>query len=574
MKKFRELKEEVSTPPIGVRSLYTKMYAKHGGTASQVKDAQSKAYSEVEKKHGKEMRNSLETYHKKNVNEEIDNKKHPFVAVHAKKGTHETHASTSYEAAQNAAKHWKMKNTAGIDVYRSDKTHVGEEYSHMNEAVKDKFDIGEYDQEGDMAKSDLRSILANAKRVHDMLEDDDNLPEWVQAKITKAEDYMSTVANYMEAEMNEATSAYGRINARFKKLSGSSLEDTAAKHRKEAERLQKEIDAQQAENERRKAAMKTEEVELDEAFPKSTQYALVHSSSKKIVAKGNKKEMTKKVKELNAKEKGSHYVGISYGSKVGDTFGEEVEQIDELSKNTLKSYAGKVIDKTRTMPQGEKKQKHLIGLERSMDKMKKEETELEEKNEPTNPELWSRAKALAKSKFDVYPSAYANGWASKWYKSKGGSWRSVNEENYEVTVMHTTKDGDKGEHTHKVMNADDSRHAKNIALQKHEKMLKSKGQEVRGMGTTNAKMVEAKENDLPFTPDAPKKKSVVVGKKPEGYSIARQLARQAMQKQIDKMQKKPIKEESRKVKIIKDAAKKEKFESEPIISKTVDDKES
>jgi hypothetical protein len=35
------------------------------------------------------------------------------------------------------------------------------------------------------------------------------------------------------------------INARFKKLSGSSLEDTAAKHRKEAERLQKEIDAQQ-----------------------------------------------------------------------------------------------------------------------------------------------------------------------------------------------------------------------------------------------------------------------------------------------------------------------------------------
>jgi hypothetical protein len=127
MKKFRELKEEVSTPPIGVRSLYTKMYAKHGGTVSQAKDAQSKAYAEVEKKHGKEMRNSLEAYHKKNMNEEMDNKKHPFVAVHAKKGTHETHASTSYEAAQNAAKHWKMKNTAGIDVYRSDKTHVGEE---------------------------------------------------------------------------------------------------------------------------------------------------------------------------------------------------------------------------------------------------------------------------------------------------------------------------------------------------------------------------------------------------------------------------------------------------------------
>jgi hypothetical protein len=54
--------------------------------------------------------------------------------------------------------------------------------------------------------------------------------------------------------------------------------------------------------------------------------------------------------------------------------------------------------------------------------------ELSEKNKPTNSKLWSRAKALARSKFDVYPSAYANGWASKWYKSKGGGWRSVKEE--------------------------------------------------------------------------------------------------------------------------------------------------
>lgn len=53
---------------------------------------------------------------------------------------------------------------------------------------------------------------------------------------------------------------------------------------------------------------------------------------------------------------------------------------------------------------------------------------LMEKNVPTNPSLWSKAKSLAKSKFDVYPSAYANGWASKWYKSKGGGWKSVNEE--------------------------------------------------------------------------------------------------------------------------------------------------
>jgi hypothetical protein len=53
-------------------------------------------------------------------------------------------------------------------------------------------------------------------------------------------------------------------------------------------------------------------------------------------------------------------------------------------------------------------------------------------NKPNNPALWSRAKSMAKSKFDVYPSAYANGWAAKWYKSKGGTWRKAE---YGMEVM-------------------------------------------------------------------------------------------------------------------------------------------
>jgi len=64
-----------------------------------------------------------------------------------------------------------------------------------------------------------------------------------------------------------------------------------------------------------------EEVELDEATLKSTHYATIHSSSRKIVAKGNKKEMLKKMKELNNKEKGSHHLGVTHRGKVGDTFG-------------------------------------------------------------------------------------------------------------------------------------------------------------------------------------------------------------------------------------------------------------
>ena len=53
--------------------------------------------------------------------------------------------------------------------------------------------------------------------------------------------------------------------------------------------------------------------------------------------------------------------------------------------------------------------------------------ELMEKNKPTKPDLWAQAKSKAKSKFKVYPSAYANGWAVKWYNEHGGGWKSVNE---------------------------------------------------------------------------------------------------------------------------------------------------
>jgi hypothetical protein len=53
---------------------------------------------------------------------------------------------------------------------------------------------------------------------------------------------------------------------------------------------------------------------------------------------------------------------------------------------------------------------------------------LNEKNKPTNPALWAKSISAAKSKFDVYPSAYANAWASKHYKSAGGGWESTNEE--------------------------------------------------------------------------------------------------------------------------------------------------
>lgn len=61
-------------------------------------------------------------------------------------------------------------------------------------------DPGEYDQEGDMAKTQLRTIIDAAAELHDMLDDNENMPEWVQNKITKANDYIDSVRDYLKSE--------------------------------------------------------------------------------------------------------------------------------------------------------------------------------------------------------------------------------------------------------------------------------------------------------------------------------------------------------------------------------------
>lgn len=65
----------------------------------------------------------------------------------------------------------------------------------------------------------------------------------------------------------------------------------------------------------------------------------------------------------------------------------------------------------------------------SVSSMLKESEVLEEgqKNKPKDSKKWSSCISQAKQKFDVYPSAYANAWAAKCYKSKGGKWKKLSE---------------------------------------------------------------------------------------------------------------------------------------------------
>ena len=56
------------------------------------------------------------------------------------------------------------------------------------------------DDESSMAKAQLRSIQSNVSKLMNLLGDDDQLDAWVQAKLTKAEDYLDSAAGYTESE--------------------------------------------------------------------------------------------------------------------------------------------------------------------------------------------------------------------------------------------------------------------------------------------------------------------------------------------------------------------------------------
>ena len=69
-----------------------------------------------------------------------------------------------------------------------------------------------------------------------------------------------------------------------------------------------------------------------------------------------------------------------------------------------------------------------------------ESVQMLEGSKPNNPKLWAAKKSAAKSKFDVYPSAYANGWAAKQYKAAGGTWRSESVEYPERETLKQKQD--------------------------------------------------------------------------------------------------------------------------------------
>ena len=67
----------------------------------------------------------------------------------------------------------------------------------------------EMDEEGAMAKRQLSDMEQYSRELSEMLSDTTQLESWVQAKLTKAADYLKTVKHYVEYGMEEG--AYDQV---------------------------------------------------------------------------------------------------------------------------------------------------------------------------------------------------------------------------------------------------------------------------------------------------------------------------------------------------------------------------
>jgi predicted RNA binding protein YcfA (HicA-like mRNA interferase family) len=383
--------------------------------------------------------------------------------------------------------------------------------------IREAKDPREYDYEGDMAMSQLRSLMFNAQDMMDLMEENTNLPEWVQSKITLAEDYISTAANYLRGELNEEVKdEYARKVDKYLKKKYNKEEVEIVDEGIVGKVISKVINKLHSSNAKRPLPQpsdrreyekpKMEEVELQEVakwrktsvakinpdhdpedWASGRSYDYYHDNPRST---GNLKatsDTDTKYHSLSARPKAEI---SSQGPRKGMITKQHTQRLKDRIKSSLKKEEVELQEgrpSQRHPLEGhdyhKKSNAELIGIakdahaaaeamkghspqsenkyrdqandsatvryfrqksgmpdwyKKKYGHVKEEAEQLDEKNVPTSPEKWAQAKAQAKSKFDVYPSAYANGWAAKKYKEMGGGWKSVNENTDEPSAAART----------------------------------------------------------------------------------------------------------------------------------------
>ena len=177
---------------------------------------------------------------------------------------------------------------------------------HKKGAIAECGDDPEYGQEGDMAKDDLKSAVLAAKELHSILGDNEDLPEWVQSKITKALDYLNASNQYMQRahdDMDDEVVAEKAVSQQQQKFMGM------------AHAMQKGEKIKGASPELKKVA-KTRK-----------------KSDVKDFAATKHEGLPKKVKEADAEPKAKKSGGMEFGKGVYEAMNDNLESLITESMN-------------------------------------------------------------------------------------------------------------------------------------------------------------------------------------------------------------------------------------------------
>ena len=208
---------------------------------------------------------------------------------------------------------------------------------------------GSEDREGAMAKADLFKLANYAHKLYQKLSDEDQLEAWVQAKITKAADYMASVYHYLEYEMK--FSEYGHH------LDNS---DTLSEGQKmkikellsEAKDKMKDLKKSQAEKMKSKDTKKVEEGVLsggERACTECGGTGVVYEEPKAVPG-----HVKSKVEKYNRQAKAFHAASKRLDKNHNGIPDNEEEEVDEdfesLKKtgDTTKTHKGNTVTKTAT----------------------------------------------------------------------------------------------------------------------------------------------------------------------------------------------------------------------------------
>ena len=187
-------------------------------------------------------------------------------------------------------------------------------YGESDDMMADQ-DPGEYDREGEMATQQLRTAKEASSELQSILDANENLPEWVQKKITMAVDYLDTARDYMkskEVDEEKTTKRDNRAEKAGKKVTKDIEYDEKKKDGIHGKKRGSEDD--KAEKAGKKVA---KDIEYDE-------------------------KKKKKVKEETPETPAKGSAGFAYGKGIYDSMNREVESMiaESMSVNMSNSTEG------------------------------------------------------------------------------------------------------------------------------------------------------------------------------------------------------------------------------------------